>query len=46
MDRASDAVAAILSAPPRDFLSAEQGREVAALLARAEGELAELETRI
>jgi trimethylamine---corrinoid protein Co-methyltransferase len=45
LEKASDTVRAILAAPPRDFLSEAQSREVASLLAQAEASLANLEVR-
>jgi trimethylamine--corrinoid protein Co-methyltransferase len=43
---ASDAVRQILSAAPHDYLSEDQSREIASLLAKAEASLANLEVHV
>jgi trimethylamine---corrinoid protein Co-methyltransferase len=46
LERASDSIRSILAAPPHDYLSGDQSREIEALLAEAEASLATMEVRI
>ena len=46
LERASDAVRQTLDAPPTDYLSDDQSREIGSLLAKAEASLANLEVHI
>jgi trimethylamine:corrinoid methyltransferase-like protein len=46
LERAAEVVRQILAAPPEEFLSDEQSREIEALLSRAEQSLANLEVRV